>query len=1070
MESPAAPDMTIANPMAALMSVADFGKLKIQMAMEYQKKLEEFEQRTKPMIYQEILDALPSNELEVLRCQPTWSTVETNGCPLELWKLIVLVYGSKNNGISAEQAKREAWTEYHSLRQDNNESLYNYKVRFDSSVNRMKLVGCTGLSDADLVGDFISKTNSNYSEFVIDLDNAVNNGGGKYPTTLQEAYTRLLNYKSINQVTSSSTNANPAAFIANSKNYQDGKNVYNNKKQTNSSTNENKYDRPCHICGKCGHWKKDCPDRTKFNQKIKKDRKINNDHVKCNLVQCNVNTTSNAKEIRRNILIFDPGSSHTIINNKKLINNYVECNHQVKGIGGITKTIGEGDISVIGPVLYVPESPVNLLSLTKIHDNNGVVDIANDEVRVRYPDNVKLFFKRNNKTNLYEMNINKYIISKWSKLVNTNVSLIHNVINDFSKEEIHRAKLARELSKSLGHASTYSLIKLLNNGSIINCPVTSTDVKNSELIFGKSLELIKGQTTNSKESRRADEEGVILRQNQVLHVDIMHVMEERFLIVVSKPLNLVNVIHFEKAPNSNMLEDALGSVVNSLLAKRFIITKIILDRERCNLNVANKFKNIDVELVGADSHVPVVERIIRTIKEHVRATISGLVYNLPKLFVKHLVYFIVGKINLIPWNDNISAREAFTGIKLDYKRDLALKFGDYVQVKKRSQRSNDVSEARTTGGIALDYKGYGVWSFYCLKTKTIINCSKFTKLPIPEEVISHINSLKSSVNNNKLIKAQESDDYVLSKVKLINIRKDDSDKDKDNDKVSVDGNPGTEKNIKFNNDINKINNNSKSTENSETDKLGGETVINNNSTRHPSNTVASDINNNTNNNTNVDANADANKLGGDVIDINDNNVNQTDLDSNLYAHINLFHVSIKEAINKHGKMAEEAIDKELIQMHDKKVFKFVNHVPTGNKIIPSSMFLKEKFNSDGNFDKLKARLVACGNFQEAMNYNTSSPTVKHETILTCLAIGASKKWFIGCLDVEGAYLESNMDANYPTFMKLNSNLLNRYRKLFPNEHTGNGIVKLCKALYGCQQSSRLWYGKLCKILKKSWFF
>jgi hypothetical protein len=64
--------------------------------------------------------------------------------------------------------------------------------------------------------------------------------------------------------------------------------------------------------------------------------------------------------------------------------------------------------------------------------------------------------------------------------------------------------------------------------------------------------------------------------------------------------------------------------------------------------------------------------------------------------------------------------------------------------------------------------------------------------------------------------------------------------------------------------------------------------------------------------------------------------------------------------------------KELQQMIDKKVWRPVNvsdlTTEERRSIIPSSIFLKEKYNPLGQFDKLKARLVAESHHQDKLIY------------------------------------------------------------------------------------------------------
>ena len=81
------------------------------------------------------------------------------------------------------------------------------------------------------------------------------------------------------------------------------------------------------------------------------------------------------------------------------------------------------------------------------------------------------------------------------------------------------------------------------------------------------------------------------------------------------------------------------------------------------------------------------------------------------------------------------------------------------------------------------------------------------------------------------------------------------------------------------------------------------------------------------------------------------------------------HLTVNSALRKCGRKALESIVDEVYQIGiQKDVFKPVNvrrlTVPQLKKTIRSSIFSKEKFLSDGTFEKLKSRLVAGGNMQD----------------------------------------------------------------------------------------------------------
>ena len=107
----------------------------------------------------------------------------------------------------------------------------------------------------------------------------------------------------------------------------------------------------------------------------------------------------------------------------------------------------------------------------------------------------------------------------------------------------------------------------------------------------------------------------------------------------------------------------------------------------------------------------------------------------------------------------------------------------------------------------------------------------------------------------------------------------------------------------------------------------------------------------------------------------------------------VLNISVNEALRTRGKDAEVVIMKELGQMLRKKVWTPVDIKSLSynekRRIIRSSMFLKEKFLASGEFEKLKARLVAGGDQQDKSLYDDlSAPTVGTSAVFTILSVGA----------------------------------------------------------------------------------
>jgi hypothetical protein len=139
------------------------------------------------------------------------------------------------------------------------------------------------------------------------------------------------------------------------------------------------------------------------------------------------------------------------------------------------------------------------------------------------------------------------------------------------------------------------------------------------------------------------------------------------------------------------------------------------------------------------------------------------------------------------------------------------------------------------------------------------------------------------------------------------------------------------------------------------------------------------------------------------------------------------------------------------------------------------MFLKEKYTPSGDFDKLKARLMAGGHMQDRSLYDdVSSPTVSTTSVFMIAAIASSEKRKVATVDIGGAYLNAPMKDS-EVLMKLDPTLSTYMTELYPNEYKdkvdvrGTITVKLEKALYGCIESAKLWYEHLSSTIENMGF-
>jgi hypothetical protein len=186
------------------------------------------------------------------------------------------------------------------------------------------------------------------------------------------------------------------------------------------------------------------------------------------------------------------------------------------------------------------------------------------------------------------------------------------------------------------------------------------------------------------------------------------------------------------------------------------------------------------------------------------------------------------------------------------------------------------------------------------------------------------------------------------------------------------------------------------------------------------------------------------------------------------------HIKVKKALSMYKRKALVELYRELMQMDKKRVFHPRDPKTLTRKqlkaVIRSSIFLKEKYLPSGEFEKLKARLVAGGHMQDKSLYeDISSPTVSTSAVFAVAAIAAKEKRHVVTLDIGGAYLNASMKER-EVLMRLDDKMAMILVKIRPEyekflNEDGSMIVQLDKALYGCMESAKLWYDHLRKTLE-----
>ena len=1042
----------------------------------------------RPALFATVWGQLSPESEEKIRQHNNWDEVETRDNPLALWTAISATHMLNAVGNQVIDRAR-ARDEYVALKQKMDESLIRFKDRFDHALRACTSVGEALPAAQRQAVDFINRLdNARYGELKAQLTNNLHMGIGQYPDTLVAAYNLAAEFQVVKKVPSRGTHGPvESVFVVGaetlrgqtrgSKNKSVGGDVRvkgrNHQQKGNNKNKRNPQGMKCHLCGSPEHFVSSCPHIQQAANNLKQDEAVREDHEanlhehqRDEILEHSLFTTFNSEihpmesAIRQEqgykqieYLLYttksDIGPYDVLLDNqatksvfhqralfKCVLQSQVLC--RFNGVGGAIETDQVGVLPYFGDVSYAPSAVANILSLSEVEEKYKVTYVQGKAFVVHVNDGVKFTFEKR-KNGLYACNFLSVADTVRRLKYYSMVTTVQENESLYTKREVAAARKAKDFIREVGYPSTGEAIKLIKTG-INNAPVTIQDLQRAEQIYGPSTEIIKGKLKSQKSLPINVHHLPRPIINEItLHVDIMFIFGEPYLISVGTPLGLTLV---NKIDNRLILtvRKALDDMIRIYKAHKFEVLTVLSDGEGAVGKLIPEINRVGIQVnaASAGQHVPVVENKIKQVKERVRSHYHGLPYKLPKKLTPYLVYHCVQRLNIMPSNvrmDSISPREAFTGRRTDYNIDTRVAFGQYCQIESPHAVKNSM-DPRSVGAIALHSTGnlQGSVKFYILSSKKIVTRDRWIKLPIPQEVIDHMNAM-------------------------------DTEEEQEMDEILTEDLPAHETDIVR----------------PSTMYTGGipdsvEQVPRVLATDEDSNVQAEVVNADQQHST-VNENQTAKEREPyyplhqyntrSRVSFSPHLLQQT---SRNEAHC--LHISVQKAMKTNSESTMNAVEKEIKQMLDKKVFKPVRYkdIPLAYrcKTIRTFMFMKEKYRPDGTFDKMKARLVAGGNEQDLeMIGDVSSPTVSLSSLLMILALAKKEEREVASTDVPGAYLNAVMGKENPVYAWLDPvsteimcRLVPAFRKYVHSD--GRMLVLLLKALYGCVESAKLWYELLSK--------
>ena len=237
------------------------------------------------------------------------------------------------------------------------------------------------------------------------------------------------------------------------------------------------------------------------------------------------------------------------------------------------------------------------------------------------------------------------------------------------------------------------------------------------------------------------------QQGIILHADVMWIDGVPFLTTISQYLRFITVQYIPDRKAETLRAACMAAFVKYNNAG-FYIRQFHADQEFDCIKPDLENEQIEVNIVPAQAHVPVIERAIRTIKERYRAMYHRAPYSMwPKLMIIH------GATNAVKWlntfhpqggiSTTYSPRTIITGRQIDFKSHCTSPFGSYVQAVTENAPRTNTPQERTIDAIFLRTLDniQGGFEVLNLKTGHALTRHRVIELPVTEDVIKRVEQL-----------------------------------------------------------------------------------------------------------------------------------------------------------------------------------------------------------------------------------------------------------------------------------------------------------------------------------------
>ena len=654
----------------------------------------------------------------------------------------------------------------------------------------------------------------------------------------------------------------------------------------------------------------------------------------------------------------------------------------------------------------------------------------------------------------------------------------YKTVGEVSSSETRRLDSVHRALQTTWASSEQDLERRLKSGELVGTNFSERDLKLYFKVLEKDLEALKGKEKD-KSHYVILAEDTLKASESAVYCDVFEVSSCKFLIACEMKSGFVLVVSLT-GQKSDELTVTLGECRDYFNSYGCSVVAVEFDRggpDKTLLMTREKLRTLP-----RSTHVSVAELNTRLIKERVRGVVTLLPYDISKKLVLHLVTGATVILNTITRSEGTSSQLKLLGLFQDYLSQFALAPGEYCEVHTTS--NNLVMQPRTVSAIALhpDPNNLAEWCFISLETGELFTRHYAEAYPMPfsSQIIDRINMLASMdpTRADEEVAIAEPRQYTPIYPQPPVRRRG---RPRRNLRVEASVIQGANSTQGAEVDVDVTAQETGDIQGAPAEEVPQHVVDNVNFAMcissykvTPDFTFFEDELTETWKDIEEDRHMEIEAIDdGELVAVTENGCSVYCGAEKSMRYCAVAQMSIKDSIDQYGEEKTSAsVGKELLGLLDKNAFSVMdkNFVRSGKRVIPMSLFLVMKRSG-----VLKARMVAGGHRQERRFYDvnrTASPTVSTQSLVSVLNTAACEGRKMMTLDIKQAFLEADIDEEI--YMIVNKDTAREMIKINPSYKEsvmsdGKILVKLNKALYGCVQSSKLWYDRISKWLHSKGF-